>query len=64
MLEFVVLTGSALVAILLVSPEIYDRSLAVRGAPRRLVDVLFLVALSGLLALLGLAVVHRWRWAF
>jgi hypothetical protein len=63
-LGFVVLAWSALVAILLVSPEIYDRSLPVGGAQRRLVDVVFLLALSGLLALLGLAVVRRWRWAF
>lgn len=63
-LGFVVLAWLALVAILLVSPEIYDRSLAVGGAQRRVVDVVFLVALSGLLALLGLAVVRRWPWAF
>ena len=63
-LGFVVLNWLALVAILLVSPDIYDRSLAVSGAQRRAVDLVLLVALSGLLALLGLAVVRRWRWAF
>jgi hypothetical protein len=63
-LGFVVLAWSALVAILLVSPEIYDRSLGVRGAQRRVIDLGFLVALSALLTLLGLAVVRRWRWAF
>jgi hypothetical protein len=63
-LGFVVLAWLALVVILLVSPEIYDRSLGVAGAQRRMVDLGFLVALSGLLALLGLAVVRRWRWAF
>jgi hypothetical protein len=63
-LGFVVLAWLALVVILLVSPEIYDRSLGVGGAQRRMVDLGFLVALSGLLALLGLAVVRRWRWAF
>jgi len=63
-LGFVVLAWLALVVILLVSPEIYDRSLGADGAHRRMVDLGLLVALSGLLALLGLAVVRRWRWAF
>ena len=63
-LGFVVLAWLALVVILLVSPEIYDRSLGVDGAQRHVVDLAFLMLLSGLLALLGLAVVRRWRWAF
>jgi hypothetical protein len=63
-LGFLGLAWLALVAILLVSPEIYDRSLRAGGSQRRLVDLGFLVALSGLLALLALAVVRRWRWAF
>jgi hypothetical protein len=63
-LGFVVLAWLALVVILLVSPEVYDRSLRAGGANRRLVELGFLVALSGFLALLGLAVVRRWRWAF
>jgi hypothetical protein len=63
-LGFVVLAWVALAVILLVSPEIYDRSLGAAGAQRQLVELGFLVALGGLLALLGLAVVRRWRWAF
>src|SRR3954471_9131502 len=63
-LGFVVLAWLALMVILLVSPEIYDRSLRAGGSQRRLVDLGFVVALTGLLALLGLAVVRRWRWAF
>lgn len=63
-LGFVVLAWLALVVILLVSPETYDRSLGAVGPHRQIVDLGFLVALSGLLALLGLAVVRRWRWAF
>jgi hypothetical protein len=55
-LGFVVLAWLALVVILLVSPEIYDRSLRVGGAQRHVVDLAFLMLLSGLLALLGLAV--------
>jgi hypothetical protein len=52
------------VVILLVSPEIYDRSLGAADDPRPMVDLGVLVGLSGLLALLGLVVVRRWRWAF
>jgi hypothetical protein len=63
-LGFVVLAWLALVVILLVAPEIYDRALGAGRAQRRMVDLGFLLALSGLLALLGVAVVRRWRWAF
>ena len=57
-LGFVVLAWLALVVILLVSPDIYDRSLRLGGAHRQMVDLGFLVVLSGLLALLGLSVVR------
>ena len=63
-LGFVVAAWLSLIVILLVSPEIYDASLEVGGTQRRLVDLGFLVAISILLALLALAVVRRWRWAF
>jgi hypothetical protein len=63
-LGFVVVAWLALVGILLVSPEIYDRRLRAGGSQRQLVDLGLLVGLSGLLALLGLAAVRRWRWAF
>jgi threonine/homoserine/homoserine lactone efflux protein len=46
-----------------VSPEILDRSLR-RVSQRRMVNLGVLVALSGLLALLGLAVLRRRCWAF
>jgi len=63
-LGFVVLAWLALVVILLVSPQIYDRSLGAGNAQRQLGDLGLLTVLSGLLALLGLAVVRRRRWAF
>lgn len=63
-LGFIVLAWVALVVILLVSPEIYDRALGAAGADRHVIELGFLVALTGLLALLGLAVLRRWRWAF
>jgi hypothetical protein len=63
-LGVIVLAWLALVAILLVSPEIYDSSLGVGESQRQLADLTFLVAVSGLLAFVGLAVVRRWRWAF
>src|SRR3954463_10617796 len=63
-LGFVALVWLALAVILLVSPETYDGSVGPTGIRRRLVDVGILVALSVPLALLGLATVRRWRWAF
>ena len=60
---FAVLVWLALVVILLMSPHIYTRSLGVAG-PRQWVELGFLVMVTGLLALLGLAVVRRWGSAF
>jgi len=63
-LGFVALVWLALVVILLVSPDIYTRSLGAAGRQRQWVELGFLVGVTGLLALLGLAVVRRSRWAF
>ncbi len=54
----------ALVAILLTAPEIYDSTLRLGPAAHLLPDLAFLVAISVLIAILVIAVLKRWRWAF
>jgi hypothetical protein len=64
-LAFVVLTWSTVVAILLLSPEVYDGAAGHgRDAHRWLVDLGLLVVLTVPLGFLAVAVVRRWRWAF
>jgi hypothetical protein len=64
-LAIVVLTWSTVVAILLLSPEVYDGAAGYgHDAHRRLVDLGLLVVLTVPLGFLAVAVVRRWRWAF
>jgi hypothetical protein len=59
-LGFFVLAWASLVA-LFAAPEVYGRALRLSSAEARL---LFLVAITALLALLSIGVIRRWRWAF
>ena len=63
-LGFAVLVWVVVAVILLVSPQIYDGSAGDRPFRRWQVDLGLLVFLSIPPALLALAVVRRWRWAF
>ena len=54
----------ALVAILFSGPEIYDSTLQLGPGVHFLADLAFLVAISVLIAILVIAVLKRWRWAF
>jgi hypothetical protein len=54
----------ALVAILLTAPEIYDSTLRLGPGAHLLPDLAFLVAISVLIAIVVIAVLNRWRWAF
>jgi hypothetical protein len=63
-LGFVVLALIALVAILLVAPEIYDSTLNLGPGPHLLPDLAFLIAISAFIALLAVGVLRRWRWMF
>ena len=60
-LGFFVLAWASLVAMLAAAPEVYGRALGLSSADARL---LFLVAISAFIALLGTGVIRRWRWAF
>ena len=60
-LGFFVLAWTSLVALFVAAPEVYERALGLSSADARL---LFLVAISTFIALLGMGVIRRWRWAF
>ncbi|HEV8638541.1 MAG TPA: hypothetical protein VG370_30380 [Chloroflexota bacterium] len=51
----------ALVALLVVAPEVYAARV---GADDRATQALFLAALTAFLALLAVGVARRWRWTF
>lgn len=61
---FFVLVWIALVAILVLSPEVYTQTLRQVGGNIRAIEASFLIALSALITLLVVGVVRRWRWAF
>src|SRR5713101_4977088 len=61
---FFVLVWIALVAILLLSPQVYARALRQVGGDNRAIEASFLIALSALIALLVVGIFRRWRWTF
>jgi hypothetical protein len=63
-LSFFGLIWIALVAILVLSPEVYTSTLQQVPGDIIAIEVAFLVALSAFIGLLIAAVVRRWRWAF
>ena len=60
-LGFFGLVWASLVVLFAVAPDVYGRALGLSSAEARL---LFLVAISAFVALLGMGVNRRWRWAF
>ncbi len=61
---FFLLVWIGLVAILVLSPEVYAPTLRKVGGATLAIEASFLVALSGLIALLVTGVFLRWRWTF
>jgi hypothetical protein len=61
---FFVLVCIALVAILVLSPEVYIEFLRTVGGDSLAIEASFLIALSALIALLMVGVFRRWRWTF
>jgi hypothetical protein len=53
-----------LVAILALSPEVYAQTLRLAPGDIKAIEVVFLVALTALIASLVVGVLRRWRWAF
>ncbi len=64
MLSFFSTAWVAVLAIFVVAPEVYDRTLRLTGADRSLVEGAFLAALSLFLVAGAVGVVRRWRWTF
>jgi hypothetical protein len=63
-LAFFLMAWTSLVAILVAAPEVYERRLRSLPGAQRIVDVVFVVALSAFIAFLSIGVLRRWRWAF
>ena len=60
-LGFFGLAWASLVVLFALAPDVYGRALRLSSAEARL---LFLVAISAFIALLGTGAIRRWRWAF
>ena len=54
----------SLIVILLVDPAIYDEAMKLPAGEHPLADLVFLGAISVLIALLSVGVLRRWRWTF
>ena len=63
-LGFFLLVWISLVAILAAAPDGYDQALQLPPGGHRPAELAFLAALSAPIALAGIAVLRRWRWAF
>jgi len=61
-LGFFLVVWVSLLVILVAAPDVYDQALSLPGG--RGPELAFLAALSGLIGLLVVGVVRRWRWTF
>jgi hypothetical protein len=61
---FFVLVWIALIAILVLSPEVYMQTLRQVGGDRRAIEASFLIVVSALIAVLVVGVFRRWQWTF
>lgn len=62
-LGFFLLAWVSLLVILAAAPEVYDQALRLPTGDRPL-ELGFLAALTGFIALLAIGVVRQWRWIF
>ncbi len=63
-IAFFGLVWIALVAILVLSPQVYMQALGRVDGDHRAIEASFLIALTALIALLVVGVFRRWRWTF
>jgi hypothetical protein len=63
-LGFLLMAWISLIAILAAAPEVYEQRLRSLPGPQRIVDIVFVVALSGFILLVSIGVLRRWRWMF
>jgi len=48
----------------LAAPEVYERRLRSLPGAQRIVEIVFIVALTPFIVLLSIGVLRRWRWTF
>ena len=63
-LGFFLMAWISLVVILVAAPEVYERRLRSLPGAQRVVEIVFVVALSAFIVLLSIGVLRRWRWMF
>ena len=63
-LAFLLLAWTSLVAILVAAPEVYEQRLRSLPGAQRIVEIVFVVALTAFILLLSIGVLRRWRWTF
>jgi hypothetical protein len=63
-LGFLLLAWISLIAILVAAPEVYEQRLRSLPGPRRIMDIVLVVALTAFIMLLSIGVLQRWRWMF
>jgi hypothetical protein len=64
LLGFLIVSGTALVVILISAPDLYDAELRPIGLVGLSARLAFLAAIMGLLGLLAIGTLRRWRWTF
>lgn len=63
-LAFFLAAWATVITILAVSPQVYRPGLARAPGSLRIAEIVFVVALSGLIGVISAGVVRRWRWLF
>jgi hypothetical protein len=63
-LGFLLMAWISLVVILVAAPEVYERRLRSLPGAQRVVEIVFVVALTAFIVLLSIGVLRRWRWMF
>lgn len=63
-LAFFLAAWVTVVTILALSPQVYRPGLARAPGSLRVAEIVFVVALSGLIGVISAGVVRRWRWLF
>jgi hypothetical protein len=63
-LGFLLMAWISLVVILVAAPEVYERRLRSLPGAQRVVEILFVVALTAFIVLLSIGVLRRSRWTF
>ena len=64
MVGFFGLVWIALIAVLVLSPEVYAQTLRGVGGDSLAIQAAFVITLSALIAFLVIGVVRRWQWTF